>query len=220
MRRGGVVSVPGVYAGFIHAFGLTKKIHLNLLDYAYRTYKGISEHEQKAQKQATGDAPSAFDSMRLYERTLRNDRPPIRLLGLFDTVASVIEPGKWGPQLKTHPFTHRNASVQMVRHAVAIDERRTMFQPELWPSGQPYWGGPFQPRNSEAIRPQDVKEVWFAGVHGDVGGGVLGKQVFCGLQKQFFADGPTATRCARFSFFRRCFCGRRHLLIVVVSVCE
>lgn len=160
-----------VLAGFIHAFGLTKKIHLNLLDYAYRTYKGISEHEQKAQKQATGDAPSAFDSMRLYERTLRNDRPPIRLLGLFDTVASVIEPGKWGPQLKTHPFTHRNASVEMVCHAVAIDERRTMFQPELWPSDQPYWGGPFQPRNPEAIRPQDVKEVWFAGVHGDVGGG-------------------------------------------------
>lgn len=160
-----------VLAGFIHAFGLTKKIHLNLVDYAYRTYKGIPLHEQQAQKQATGDAPSAFDSMRLYERTLRNDRPPIRLLGLFDTVASVIEPGKWRPQLKTHPFTHSNASVEMVRHAVAIDECRTMFQPELWPTGQPYWGGPFQPKNPQAIRQQDVKEVWFAGVHGDVGGG-------------------------------------------------
>lgn len=160
-----------VLAGFIHAFGLTKKIHLNLLDYAYRTYKGIPEHEQQAPKQAVGDAPSAFDSMRLYERTLRNDRPPIRLLGLFDTVASVIEPGKWGPQFKTHPFTNSNASVEMVRHAVAIDERRTMFQPELWSPGQAYWGGPFQPKNPDAIRQQDFREVWFAGVHGDVGGG-------------------------------------------------
>jgi uncharacterized protein (DUF2235 family) len=165
-----------VLAGFIHAFGLTKKIHLNLLDYAYRTYKGIPDHEQTAQNQAVGEAPSAFETMRLYERTLRNDRPPIRLLGLFDTVASVIEPGKWGPQLKTHPFTDRNASVEMVRHAVAIDERRTMFQPELWTPGQPYWGGPFKPRNEDGIRPQDLKEVWFAGVHGDVGGGYPEKE--------------------------------------------
>ncbi len=160
-----------VLAGFIHAFGLTKKIHLNLLDYAYRTYKGIPDHEETAVKHAVGEAPSAFETMRLYERTLRNARPPIKLLALFDTVASVIEPGKWGPQLKTHPFTDRNASVEMVRHAVAIDERRTMFQPELWTPGQAYWGGPFQPRNPEEIRPQDVREVWFAGVHADVGGG-------------------------------------------------
>ncbi|WP_377289985.1 T6SS phospholipase effector Tle1-like catalytic domain-containing protein [Rhizobium sp. SG2393] len=160
-----------VLAGFIHAFGLTQKIHLNLLDYAYRTYKGISEQEERNAGPAIGDAPSAFQSMRLYERTLRNDRPPIRLLGLFDTVASVIEPGKHGPQLKTHPFTRRNPSVETVRHAVAIDERRTMFQPELWTRDQDYWGGPFKPKAAEAIRRQDVREVWFSGVHGDVGGG-------------------------------------------------
>ncbi|MFD1747066.1 T6SS phospholipase effector Tle1-like catalytic domain-containing protein [Rhizobium helianthi] len=158
-----------VLAGFIHAFGLTKKIHLNLLDYAYRTYKGIPDKEQMLQSDDVhGEAPSAFRSMRLYERTLRNDRPPIKLLGLFDTVASVIEPGKFGPQFKTHPFTHRNPSVEVVRHAVAIDEQRTMFQPELWAIDQPYWGGPFRPKE---VHKQNVKEVWFAGVHGDVGGG-------------------------------------------------
>lgn len=166
-----------VLAGFIHAFGLTSKIHLNLLDYAYRTYKGIPEHEQaRTDIEADGEAPSAFRSMRLYERTLQNDRPPIRLLGLFDTVASVIEPGKWRPQMKMHPFTHRNASVETVRQALAIDERRTMFQPELWAPDQDYWGGPFRPKEPAVIRRQDLREVWFAGVHADVGGGYPEKE--------------------------------------------
>ncbi|CAN7403079.1 T6SS phospholipase effector Tle1-like catalytic domain-containing protein [Neorhizobium tomejilense] len=159
-----------VLAGFIHAFGLTTKYHLNLLDYAYKTYKGIPEQEQR-KEDAVGDkdASSAFASMRLYERMLRNDRPPIALLGLFDTVASVIESGKWRPQLKTHPFTRKNPSVECVRHAVAIDERRTMFQPELWMPDQDYWGGPFKPKTE--VAKQNFKEVWFSGVHGDIGGG-------------------------------------------------
>jgi uncharacterized protein (DUF2235 family) len=107
--------------------------------------------------------------MRLYERTLQTFRPPIKLLGLFDTVSSVIEAGKWAPQLETLPFTDKNPSVEIVRHAVAIDERRTMFNPLPWMPGQPYWGGPFRPPTPAP--PQDLKEVWFAGVHGDVGGG-------------------------------------------------
>ncbi len=157
-----------VLAGFIHAFGLSTKYHLNLLDYAYNTYKGISAHEEKtAPTGESEEAPSAFASMRLYERTLRNDRPPIKLLGLFDTVASVIEPGKHWLQLKTHPFTRENPSVEWVRHAVAIDERRTMFQPELWAPDQDYKGSPFKKVQDK----QNFSEVWFAGVHGDVGGG-------------------------------------------------
>ncbi|OLP57156.1 hypothetical protein BJF92_06405 [Rhizobium rhizosphaerae] len=160
-----------VLAGFINAFGLTKKIHLNLLDYAYRAYKSIPVEEQESDDiSAEGPAPSAFRTMRLYERTLRNIRPPIKLLGLFDTVASVIEMGKWLPQTRSHPFTHHNPSVEVVRHAVAIDERRTMFQPELWRAGQDYYGGPFTPKLGET-KPQNFKEVWFAGVHGDIGGG-------------------------------------------------
>jgi uncharacterized protein (DUF2235 family) len=154
-----------VLAGFIHTFGLMSRYHLNLLDYAYRTYKGIPATEQT--EAAGPGAESPFATMRLYEKTLRNDRPPIKLLGLLDTVASVIEPGKWLPQMKTHPFTRTNPSVEWVRHAVAIDERRTMFQPELWIPDQNYRGSPFKPVASK----QNFKEVWFAGVHGDIGGG-------------------------------------------------
>lgn len=162
-----------VLAGFIHALGLMSPYHLNLVDYAYSAYKGIpksdvhrggADHEAKLHT-----APSAFEAMRLYEKTLQTFRPAIKLLGLFDTVSSVIEAGKWAPQLETLPFTNKNPSVEIIRHALAIDERRTMFNPLPWTPEQPYWGGPFRPSKPAPL--QDLKQVWFAGVHGDVGGG-------------------------------------------------
>jgi uncharacterized protein (DUF2235 family) len=41
------------------------------------------------------------------------------------------------------------------RHAISIDERRCFFQKNVW--GDPFPG-------------QSIKQVWFAGVHSDVGG--------------------------------------------------
>ncbi len=152
-----------VLAGFIHAVGLMAPRNLNLLDYAYRAYKSVGENEKT----------EAFEEVRLYERILAPDRIPIRMLGLFDTVASVIESGPSGFRLKSHAFTSRNTSVESVSHAVALDEKRTMFRPQLWPSDQEYWGNPF---NNEAAVQQDVEEVWFAGCHGDVGGGYAEKE--------------------------------------------
>lgn len=173
-----------VLAGFIHTVGLIEPRNLNLLDYAYRAFKRIGDDEKA----------EAFAEVRLYERILDPDRPPIRMLGLFDTVASVIESGARGPRLKSHAYTSRNTSVESVSHAVAIDERRTMFRPQLWPTDQEYWGNPF---NNAGAKPQDVKEVWFAGGHGDVGGGypeaesslckvplvwMIGRAKLCGLR--------------------------------------
>jgi uncharacterized protein (DUF2235 family) len=176
-----------VLAGFIHAVGLIRVHNLNLLDYAFRAYKAISDKEQDDTASVDADAETAtvdnvqeedkptdgkknnsFKEVRLYERMLKPDRPPIRLLGLFDTVASVIEHGRHGIRLRSHAFTESNKSVESVRHAVGIDELRSMFRPQLWPDGGEYWGNPF---NRAASKPQDVREVWFAGVHCDVGGG-------------------------------------------------
>jgi uncharacterized protein (DUF2235 family) len=145
-------------AGFIHTIGLIDRRNANLIDYAWRAYKRIGEDERQ----------DAFAEVRLYERILRPDRPPIRCLGLFDTVASVIEPGPglW-PQLKSHAFTARNPSVESVRHAVALDERRRMFRQRPWPEDQLFRRNRF---GTDSV-PQDAREVWFTGVHGDVGGG-------------------------------------------------
>lgn len=88
-----------VLAGFIRAVGLIDPISLNLLDYAYRAYKDIGEHTNG--KTTESNAPqggvkdnSAFAEVRLFERMLNPARPVITCLGLFDTVASVIESGR------------------------------------------------------------------------------------------------------------------------------
>ncbi|MEM9496527.1 MAG: DUF2235 domain-containing protein [Pseudomonadota bacterium] len=167
-------------AGFINALGLIERRNLNLLDYAYRAYKTIDDTEGLDISDAPAGRRDAFAELRLFSRMLNPARPAIRCLALFDTVGSVIElDGLW-PRIRTHPHTSRNPSVAAVRHAVALDERRSMYMPSLWPEDQPDWGGPFPPEPPDtpdtpdtpgAARPQDAREVWFSGVHGDIGGG-------------------------------------------------
>jgi uncharacterized protein (DUF2235 family) len=50
--------------------------------------------------------------------------------------------------------------MKVVRHAISIDERRAFFRQNLF-------GTPHAPQQ------QDIKEIWFAGVHSDVGGSYL-----------------------------------------------
>jgi uncharacterized protein (DUF2235 family) len=150
-----------VLAGFLNCLGLIGRDNLNLLDYAFRAYKSVSEE---------GDEGAAdWAELNLYDRMLLPDHPPIRCLGLFDTVAFIIEWGRWGPRLRHHAATSVNPSVQSVRHALSIDEYRSLYQPILWPKGQSYFGNRF--KKTEPA-PQDLHELWFAGCHNDVGGGL------------------------------------------------
>lgn len=78
-----------------------------------------------------------------------------RFIGVWDTVSSV----GWIYNAVHFPYTNaaHNPDLRTARHAISIDERRAFFRANL-----------FGPAASKA---QDVKEVWFAGVHEDVGGG-------------------------------------------------
>jgi len=77
----------------------------------------------------------------------------IHFLGLWDSVSTI----GWIYDPVFLPFTTNNKSVSTVRHALALDERRAFYR-------QLHWG-------SEHKDEQDVMEVWFAGVHSDIGGG-------------------------------------------------
>lgn len=85
---------------------------------------------------------------------------PITFLGLFDTVSSV---GIFD-RFKVFPYTDMNPSVKIVRHAVSIQESRNAF-PELLirPAKMDLYG--------EDGGVNDVSEIWFPGVHRDIGGG-------------------------------------------------
>ncbi|MBP1853234.1 DUF2235 domain-containing protein [Rhizobium halophytocola] len=88
---------------------------------------------------------------------------PIHFIGVWDTVGALGVPDDMAllnliDDPKKHSFhdTTLGATVAHARHAVAIDEMRQSFMPTLWDAA------PSDPR---------VKQVWFPGVHGDVGGG-------------------------------------------------
>lgn len=75
----------------------------------------------------------------------------IHFVGVWDTVSSV----GWLYDPLTLPFSFQNPSIDIGRQAISIDERRSAFRQNLM----------------KAVNEQDLKQVWFAGVHSDVGGG-------------------------------------------------
>jgi uncharacterized protein (DUF2235 family) len=69
------------------------------------------------------------------------------------------------PSLQAFPYTRTNSYVEIFRQAVAIDERRRMFRINRWAEPQVYQPNPF---DEGSAKPQDIKQVWFAGVHADM----------------------------------------------------
>ena len=82
------------------------------------------------------------------------------------------------PSLEELAFTLQNPSVQTFRQAISIDERRCMFRLKKWDDPQTFKHNRFNDAHAE---PQDIKQVWFAGVHADIGGGYPEKE--SGLSK-------------------------------------
>jgi len=88
-----------------------------------------------------------------FKKTFCRECKPY-FVGVWDTVSSV----GWVYNVAHFPGTKatHNPDLKIVRHAVSIDERRAFFRQNLL--GEPH--------DAE----QDIKEIWFAGVHSDVGG--------------------------------------------------
>lgn len=88
---------------------------------------------------------------------------PVRFLGVWDTVGALGIPDDMGwldladdPSDHTFHSTSLSSNVMTARHALAMDEQRKTFAPTLWTEVQPG---------------ADVRQLWFPGVHADVGGG-------------------------------------------------
>jgi uncharacterized protein (DUF2235 family) len=93
---------------------------------------------------------------------------PIRFLGVYDTVEAYGIPVKEVAEVVNWlvwPFQFRNQwcspVVQTVRHALALDDERLTFHPIRF-DRRPH---------PEGLTVTDIQEVWFAGMHSDVGGG-------------------------------------------------
>jgi uncharacterized protein (DUF2235 family) len=135
-------------AGFMNRVGLVEKDDDYYVLDLYECYAG----------QCTDDSEKWIKA----HRNIKDKRPcpPIRMVGVWDTVGSLGAPGVLGKYLNDGKYDYHdvklNQSIQNAYHAMAIDEMREPFKPTLWqkPAG---WSG-------------KLEQAWFPGVHSDVGG--------------------------------------------------
>jgi uncharacterized protein (DUF2235 family) len=109
----------------------------------------------------------------------------VHFLGLFDCVNSVAAflSAKDMPMPMPHGGEAIFLPAEYVRHAVSIHERRAMFQPVLFDPDPKKGAGPTDGTT-------DLVERWFAGNHGDVGGGWQSYPVPKGEESYLLSDIP------------------------------
>jgi uncharacterized protein (DUF2235 family) len=181
-----------VLAGLIHKVGLISPQQVNLAGSGLIAYKQFSSdvvpklgpNWRALTDAGDEDGPIAatpFDNAAQFARITSTRWPTIKFVGVWDTVASVIVPRAdrlYWPSLEELAFTLQNPSVQIFRQAISIDERRCMFRLKKWDEPQTFTHNRFNDAHAE---PQDIKQVWFAGVHADIGGGYT--EIESGLSK-------------------------------------
>lgn len=141
-----------VLAGLLFRCGLLLPEHRDRYSKAFKLYE---PHFDKLKPDELTKLRADIDKFRSsYSRPCKE----ISFLGIWDTVKSV---GYIWP--KSLPHTRRNPIVKTVRHALSIGESRSFFVPTTW--------GGLDGDTKLPIKGQDVKEIWFAGSHSDVGGG-------------------------------------------------
>ena len=104
-------------------------------------------------------------------------QPPIRFVGLWDTVAAYGLPieemtrgvNQWIWPLEL-PDRKLSAIVKRACHALALDDERTTFHPVLWSERQEQ-PAPADWEGRRWTRDERLSQVWFAGSHSNVGGG-------------------------------------------------
>ena len=142
-------------AGMVRNCGVLRPQNRDRKHEAYRLYRSPTDKPK-------GMASTLFRRGYSFE-------PEIRFIGVWDTVGALGIPPIGPPSLyaltkqinRRWSFhdTQLSSHVRAAFHALAIDEQRKAFEPTLWT----------QPPNATG---QEIEQVWFAGIHCDVGGGL------------------------------------------------
>jgi len=140
-------------SALLHMYGLIRPGNEPLVPYAIRMMMAITGLRERKGPQNQIDA--YFELAHEFKQHFDSQRCQPHFVGVWDTVSSV----GWIENPLRLPYTADNPDIAIGRHAIALDERRAFFRTNLWrPSSN--GGGP-----------RDLKQVWFPGVHCDVGGG-------------------------------------------------
>ena len=132
--------------GLINSCGILKKPDASLIQKAFDHYR------------KPGDAyiPKGSESVKFRKKYSHPSRE-IKFAGAWDTVGAMGIPIRFlGFLEEKDEFydTKIGRNVRIARHALAIDEHRSDFEPTIW----------IQRKN------MDIQQVWFVGAHSDIGG--------------------------------------------------
>jgi uncharacterized protein (DUF2235 family) len=131
-------------ASLIHVYGLLCGGNQEAIPYILQMY---SKASRKAKHQRKTFPPNeAFKWQFSHANPVR-----IKFCGIWDTVSSY----GWIYDPIQLPFLGCNPIIDIGRHAISIHERRCFYKDNLWGTPQPT---------------QDFRQVWFSGVHSDIGG--------------------------------------------------
>jgi Uncharacterized alpha/beta hydrolase domain (DUF2235) len=150
-------------AGMICSYGLADLSLAKLSD--DEIWKHVDLVFDADRKNADPNTLAKIDFFNAPAGTSPAETTPIHFLGVWDTVGALGIPSDMAllnllDSLSPHQFqdTKLSKKVLHARHAMAMDERRQSFTPTFW---------------TNIDQHPDVKQIWFAGVHSDVGGGYV-----------------------------------------------
>ena len=121
-------------------------------------------------------------ALKIKERTgydsANNHRPIIRFIGVWDTVAAYGGPiveltravDNWFYPLSMPDYA-LSRHVRRARHALALDDERDSFWPLLWDEVAEEQLRDSKLKGFDWIDNDRLQQVWFTGMHADVGGG-------------------------------------------------
>ena len=140
-----------IVGSLLHIYGLIPKENEGLVPYAIRMLNALDPVGGGKPEQRE----AAWRATQLLRDTFISSPCEPWFVGVWDTVSSV----GWMRNRLSLPHSASVPHYQIGRHALSIDERRSFFKPLIW-----------KPSADEEVK-GDLRQVWFPGVHSDIGGG-------------------------------------------------
>lgn len=144
-------------ASLLRMYGLLRPGNEATVPYAIRMMMAVRAARGRGGSDVTQQIDDYFALAAQFKATMARECRPW-FVGVWDTVSSV----GWIDNPLKLPYVADNGDIEIGRHAIALDERRAFFRTNLWRPGR-------DPQQTHG--PKDLLQVWFPGVHCDVGGG-------------------------------------------------
>jgi uncharacterized protein (DUF2235 family) len=165
----------------IDAIGLLSMGNEEMISFAWDAFCDFQKNQTTDLRKEKQDFMEQYKASFCRKAGADGQGVRVHFLGLFDCVNSVVA----FSSAKDMPMPHHveKLPANFVRHAVSIHERRGTFQPVLF-DPEP------QPQKDKPTGNTELVERWFAGNHGDVGGGWKAYPVVEGEKTYLLSDIP------------------------------